>query len=159
MMKILITAIFFMNFIFFLGCDKDMNNRRKVEETAWRNKTHDNFVKQARMFPFRASEDKKQQIIANYSKLTVGMTKEEVANLLGDPDIEETVHSKLIDNPGFMGWHWRYCVYKLANFGQNLKEDQEVEIFYDTKGRISWIVPLNIKGLVEKGSPSHHDDR
>jgi hypothetical protein len=35
--------------------------------------------------------------------------------------------------------------------------DPCVEIFFDTNGRATWIVPSNIGGLAEKGSCSRHD--
>ena len=137
-------VLLIMNFVFSVGCEENSTSKIK-EKSPWKNMTYDNFVKNE-VLPYDAPEKKKQQLITNYNKLHAGMTREEVAVLLGDPDWEDTVHSKL-NKPGFMGWCWLYWVYKLEKIGQNLKHDKQIEIFFDIEGRLEKAHSLNINEL------------
>lgn len=139
-------------FIIISACQKDKISRDfKNEETLY--KSDEEFSEEVKNFPYIASDSKRLQIISNYDKLSLTMTKGEVFNILGAPDVEAKIYSKNKE-PGFLGWQWVYYLYKTDAWGQNLKKDKELEIFYNRQGRIFWVVPLNIEGLTEKGNPS-----
>lgn len=136
-----------------LGMGKRDGRDWAVDEPTALRHTYDEFVEMVGTFPYSAPEAKRQQIITNYPRLALGMTKEQVLAGLGEPDVELLLSPKIrakTKGGGFHGWAWRYYLYKLERGGQNSKYDQEVEIFFDPTGRVTWIVPSNIEGLIEK---------
>ena len=87
-----------------------------------------------------------------FSELKIGMTKKEVSSVIGDPDFSEYMHAK--EPPGkYKGSEWTYYFYKPDPNLVNEKLDRGLFLFFGTNDKLNWIVPKNIEGLIEKGSP------
>ena len=114
------------------------------------------FVSRVGQFPYTASEAKKQSIVTNYGRLVPGLAREQELQILGEPDIETLLYTKYARTraKGFLGWSWTYFLFKLEPSGENLRQDKTVHVFFDTQGCLQWVVPRNIEGLEEMGSPS-----
>jgi outer membrane protein assembly factor BamE (lipoprotein component of BamABCDE complex) len=118
-------------------------------------KTFQQFIS-SKSFPYSIQENRKKQIIDNYQKLEIGMTKQEVNTFIGEPDFSKYMHSK--DSPSkYLGSKWTYYFYKPAANIVNEKLDRGLLIYYGTDDKTNWIVPRNIEGLTEKGGPSRND--
>jgi len=102
-------------------------------------------------FPYMAPRERRDRIVAGYSRLRVGMTKDEVAVTIGEPDYSQLTTSKS-PSPGWTGSAWMYYLSMLSD-GANTR-DAVVHVFFDREDRAIWIVPSNIGELHEKGSLS-----
>ncbi len=105
----------------------------------------------AHTFPYSATSEKRDHITKNYSRLRVGLSKSEVATILGDPDCSEQECSKG-PREEYLGTSWTYYFEKPNPNLVNLIHDKTVEIFFDPTGKVHWVVS-NIEGLEEIGKP------
>ena len=115
-------------------------------------RSYEEFRSAVKSFPYTASPERKERILAGYPKLEVGMTKEQVAVLIGEPDYSQLSYGPKGPNMRWKGSSWSYYLYKRGD-GVN-SFDPVVQVFFGTNDRAKWIVPSNIEGLREKGSPS-----
>lgn len=129
----------------FLGCNKD---KLDYEKDGLRFNTEEMFREKVKNFPYVASEGRKEKIIKNYSQLKIGMSKEEVLSILGEPDVEVKLFPKYSNRPVILGWAWIYYFYKLDSWGQNLGKDQEIYIIYGIDNRVKEVAVSNISGLI-----------
>ena len=114
-------------------------------------KTYEEFAAAIKSYPYEASQARKDRIVKNFPKLAVGMSKDQIAGLIGDPDYSRLDYAKEPSDRA-VGSSWTYWLRKRDN-GVNAL-DPCLEIFFGTDDRAHWIVPSNIDGLKEKGSPS-----
>jgi hypothetical protein len=105
----------------------------------------------ANRFPYSAPSEKKDRITKNYNRLRVGLSKAEVATILGDPDCSDQMRSKG-PKDYYVGTSWTYFLEKPNPSSSNLKLDKTVEVFFDPTGKVDWVVS-NIEGLAEIGPP------
>ncbi len=113
--------------------------------------TPEAFAESVGKFPYIAPETKRQRLLAIYPTLKPGMTKVEIVLKLGEPDIDTPVYGKLMTraNPtGSLGSLWEYYLYKFEPH-ENVKYDQKIVVFFDSKGYMKRSVPQNIKELTE----------
>jgi hypothetical protein len=112
--------------------------------------TYEEFAAAVMSYPYEASQARKDRIVKNYPKLAVGMSKDRVAELIGDPDYSGLGYGPKGPNEKWRGSDWTYWFRKRDN-GIN-SFDPVVQIFFGTDDRAHWIVPSNIDGLKEKDS-------
>jgi hypothetical protein len=112
-------------------------------------KTVEEFDAAIKSYPYEAPPPRKSRIVENYPKLAVGMSKDQVAGLIGEPDYSELDYGPKGPHEKWLGSHWMYWLRK-RDSGVNML-DPCLEIFFGTDGRAHWIVPSNIAGLTEKG--------
>lgn len=105
----------------------------------------------AHTFPYSASVEKRNRITNKYGRLRVGLTKAEVAAILGDPDCSDQSRSKG-PRDEYLGSSWTYYLAKPDYRLSNLKDDKTVEVFFGPTGKVHWVVS-NIDGLEEIGKP------
>lgn len=115
-------------------------------------RTYEDFKASIRSFPYTASPERRDRLVAGYSKVDVGMTKEDIARVIGDPDYSELGYGPKGPNMKWQGSSWMYYLSKRGDLVNIL--DPSVQIFFDREDRAVWIVPSNIEGLAAKGSPS-----
>lgn len=118
-------------------------------------KSYEAFAAIIKTYPYEAPQPRKDRVIKNYSKLEIGMPKDQVAGLIGEPDYSRPSYGA--KRPTDMRWpgsSWTYYLYKRSDLVNTL--DACVQIFFGTDDHVKWIVPSNIEGLVEKGSPAHN---
>ena len=108
------------------------------------------FAAAIRSYPYEAPQTRKNTIVKNFPRLEVGMPKEQVAELIGDPDYSELSYGPKGPFPRWLGWWWIYWLRK-RDSGVNVF-DPCVNISFDTDGRAKWIAPSNVAGLTEKGT-------
>lgn len=105
----------------------------------------------AHSFPYFASVEKRDRITKNYAQLRLGLSKAEVANILGTPDYSQGEWSKG-PRDEYMGYGWKYFLEKPNPNNSNVKLDKTVEVFFDPTGKVHWVVS-NIDGLAEMRKP------
>jgi hypothetical protein len=115
--------------------------------------TKEQFASNVKSFPYMASEERKLMIIGNYSKLSEGISKQQVADILGDPDYSDVIALKTFWGMRPHGSQWLYCVYCVSKYAGTDGADRVIEILFDLDGKAKWIVPRGIEGLAEKGRP------
>ena len=101
----------------------------------------------AHTFPYVASVERKQRILSNYSQLRIGLSKAEVAMLLGEPDCSKRHCPK--ERVEYLGTSWEYYLEKPRS-ESNEKYDKLVYVSFDPKGKVKW-VSSNVDGLPEIG--------
>ena len=113
--------------------------------------TYEEFAAAIKSYPYEAPQARKDRIVKNYPKLELGMTKDQIAELIGEPDFSQFGYAKGPKGPRekWLGSYWMYY-FRQRNNGFNVY-DPCLEIFFDTNDRAHWIVPENIDGLKEKG--------
>ncbi len=114
-------------------------------------RSYEEFKASVGSFPYNAPRERRERILAGYSKLDVGVTKDEVAAAIGEPDYSQLNYGPKGPNMPLIGSSWVYYLSKRGDRANNL--DPVVHVFFGTDGRARWIVPSNIEGLHEKGSP------
>jgi len=119
-------------------------------------KTCEEFEAAIKSYPYEASQARKDRIVKNYPKLAIGMAKDQIAGLIGEPDCSGLIYGPKGPGEKWLGSAWTYCLRKRDN-GSNAF-DPCVEIFFGTDDRAGWIVPSNIDGLTEKRSPSRQSN-
>src|SRR5437879_3315919 len=102
---------------------------------------------------YYASSTRVKQIKENYSKLQIGMKREEVEKLLAAPDFEDPGISRTYsEKRRWCGYQWGYYVSK-TDINQAAMDDEGVFLSFDSSGKLTWAAPQNLKGLKQKGSP------
>jgi hypothetical protein len=114
-------------------------------------RSYNDFKQAVGSFPYTAPQERQNRIRSGYAQVAVGANKDEVARALGEPDFTQNDYSKEA-RPGWLGSSWSYYLSKRSDGGN--VSDPVVHVFFGTDGRATWIVPSNIEGLHEKGSPS-----
>src|SRR3954454_1797134 len=56
-------------------------------------RTREEFAAAVKTFPYASPEERNSQLIKNYANLSEGMSKEQVAAVLGDPDYSDVIVS------------------------------------------------------------------
>jgi|SRR5262245_14393689 len=109
------------------------------------------FMKTIKPGRYEASDTRKNQIYKNYLKLKVGMSKEEVSFLIGDPDYSDPSYGPKSFNPKWKGWSWKYnIVWENTKF-VNEHNDEWIKIYFGTDDRAHWIVASRKTGLPSIG--------
>ena len=98
-----------------------------------------------------ASPERRARVYAGYEKLEPGMSKDQVAALIGEPDYSEAGYGPKGPGERWLGSSWTYWLGKQDD-GVNLY-DPMVEVFFGTDGRADRITS-SIRGLREKRMPS-----
>jgi hypothetical protein len=91
-------------------------------------------------------------VLGNYSKLTVGMSKQQIATILGDPDFSTITGPKTLNGIRPNGTGWFYGIHCENQFCGTDGPDKMIEVFFSMEDRAEWIVPHGINTLREIGS-------
>jgi hypothetical protein len=130
------------------GCNKNNQSRAVPKQDGRR--SYEVFAATVESYPYDAPPERKAQIIAGYPRLEVGMDKDQVAKLIGEPDYSQHSYGPKGPNMPWKGSSWTYWL-RMRDDGVNMKAPS-VEIFFGTDDRAHWIVST-VDGLGEKGSP------
>ena len=114
--------------------------------------TYEEFKATIRSFPYTAPRERRDRIVRGYSELEIGMTKEQVARVIGEPDYSVLGYGPKGPDMKWKGSSWVYYLSKREDLANS--HDPVVRVFFDTENRAVWIVPSNVEGLREKGSAS-----
>jgi hypothetical protein len=102
-------------------------------------------------FPYVASSDRQKRFREDYSLLSVGLTKAEVLEVLGEPDYSQQGWSKT-EPREYLGSHWIYFFEKPNPNLVNEDKDKRIDVFFEPYDRVDWIAS-NVEGLGQIGSP------
>ena len=133
-----------------LSCGKNEREATQIPDRDGK-RSYADFKQAVGSFPYTAPEERQSRIRKGYAQLAVGATKEQVASALGEPDYSQNNFSK-DGKPKWLGSSWLYYLSKRSDGANSF--DPVVHVFFGTDGRATWIVPSNIDGLNEMGSPS-----
>jgi len=114
--------------------------------------TYEEFNSTIRSFPYTAPRERRDRIVRGHSTLEIGMTKEQVARVIGEPDYSVLGYGPKAPDMKWKGSSWVYYLSKREDLANS--HDPVVRVFFDTENRAVWIVPSNVEGLREKGSTS-----
>ena len=115
-------------------------------------KTYEEFRASIQSFPYTAPRERRDRIVQGYSTLDVGMTKDNVARVIGEPDYSRLSYGPKGPRMTWQGSSWVYYLSKRDD-GANTR-DAIVHVSFNTDDRAVWIKAENIEGLREKGTPS-----
>lgn len=111
--------------------------------------TAEKFEKGIKQYPYSAPPERIAKITTGLTKVERDMTKQQILNLLGQPDYSRLDYGPKGPGEKWLGSSWVYWLSKRDN-GINMN-DPCVHVFFDTKDRADWIVPSNIHGAHEIG--------
>ena len=103
---------------------------------------------------YDAPEARKQKILSNYSRLQAGMTKQEIASIIGAPDYSHANYGPKGPGEKWLGWSWDYILAWPEIEIVNEAQAEWVEIFFDTEDRATWIAPSSKTKLPALGGPN-----
>ncbi len=136
--------------IFLFSCKEKVIYTGSEEES--QNYKFSQFIKQIHKFPYEAGAEKRKKVIEGFSKLTLGIDKEKVKKLLGEPDAEsfsyDTTKGKI-----YVGSSWGYYLRRHEAVYANEQYDQTVSLYFDPDGKLYWVHQDNIDTLKDKGGP------
>jgi hypothetical protein len=107
--------------------------------------------------PFVAPDKKKQQILQDYSRLKVAMSREEVEKVLGNPDFSSPrPAARLATAPEpteqVCSSEFAYVITKKTENMADL-DDVAVYLLFTEAGKLYWAIPQNLPGLKPLGAP------
>ncbi len=110
------------------------------------------FIENIGKFPYEAEAEKRKRVTGGFSKLTLGLNKDDVKKMLGEPDAEffdyDTTRGKT-----YVGSSWGYYLRRHEAKYANDKYDQVVFIYFNPEEKLYLAIPDNIDSLHTKGSP------
>lgn len=137
-----------------LGCRH--NPTPTTQPVADHKPSYEDFVS-THTFPYIASPERQAHLRQNYSRLSVGLVKDQVLEILGEPDYSSQEWSKQMPRQ-YIGSNWTYFFEKPDYNLTNLEKDKSIEVYFDASDGAHWIVS-NVEGLKEMGSPQRRDSR
>lgn len=149
-------SIILLLFSFILaGCYRDKQPQAIPKSDG--KKSYKEFVAGVKIFPYEASLSRKDPIIRNYSKLEIGMSKDQIVALIGEPDYSQLSYGPKGPGEKWLGSTWNYFLYLNDSKSSqlNAKPDQWIEIFFDTEDKAHCIGPSKNLGLEKKGCVSN----
>ena len=114
-------------------------------------KSYEEFRATIKSFPYATVAKRRSYILKNYPSLRVGMSKKQVAALIGDPDYSTPIYAYGPKGPQerWRGSIWTYILF-MREDAMN-ENDPKIQIFFGTDGLVRWAVPSGIAGLSEIG--------
>ncbi|MBI5091641.1 MAG: outer membrane protein assembly factor BamE [Candidatus Hydrogenedentes bacterium] len=110
------------------------------------------FMSEIVSYPYEAQNERRQTIMDNVSKLTLGMTKEQVQDLIGSPDYEWLNYSKA-DGMKYAGADDAYCLHIEESQEANEQRGVEAVLYFDADDVLYWVLPRNMSNAQEIGGP------
>ena len=93
------------------------------------------------VFPYQATDQRRESILFYRQKVQVGMNGDEVLNIMGNPDEIDTL--AFVGDPP-RGWIWDYNIYK--KFGRAPDDtDIYVSVYFDTKGKVKEVSAKSVE--------------
>jgi hypothetical protein len=116
-------------------------------------RSYKDFAAGIKAYPYEAPQSRKERIIRNFPTLEIGMTKDQVADVIGDPDFSQNSYGPKGPNMKWGGSTWEYYLAKRDDSAN--ESDPCVFIAFGQDDRANWILPCNIDGLIEMSSWGH----
>ena len=109
------------------------------------------FINGIQQFPYRADDLKFSRVVGNFHSLKLGLSKEEVIKLLGEPDAED-FEFRYPDDKNVVGSSFGYYLTRMEKELAN-DQDKEVFLYFNKNGKLYWAQPNNLN-LNDIGGPS-----
>jgi hypothetical protein len=116
------------------------------------------FLESINTFPYEAPKAKQDKIRSEFPKLSLGMEKKEVEEILGKPDAEFITYDLQKGKEELIQYSLAYYLYRHEKKLVSDKIDRTVFLYFDANAKLYWAVPTNVESLVQAGGPSHASD-
>jgi len=113
--------------------------------------SYNDFEKKITRYPYIASKERSDKIVAGLKKVEVCMNKKQIMQLLGPPDYSQINYGPKGPGEKWLGSSWMYFLSKESELVN--RNDPSVSVSFDTKDRAQWIAPSNVEGAYEIGTP------
>ncbi len=94
---------------------------------------------------------RERALVWAYSRLRLGMTRYQVSEILGPPDVTRT---RIDNEPSGTRYGWAYKYFIRLREGGPIIYDQSIQLYFGVDGRLDWAVPGNLENLVDIGRPT-----
>ena len=111
-------------------------------------KSYEEFHATIKSFRYSAPAERKERLLKNYASLRVGMTKNEVSALIGDPDYSEIAFGPKGPGEHWLGSDWNYVLFKEEDVTTSIG----IFISFGTDGLLRWAAPSRLPQFSEIGS-------
>ena len=141
------------SFILLLGCSKEHIEIAVFEESKKYN--FSNFIKTIDEFPYTAPPEKRKIIINSYQYLKIGMKKDKVKDVFGDPDAEFLEYKRKYkenSKDNLMGYTWVYYLHRIDSVYAS-EGDKNLVLYFNIDDVLYLSMPDNIDSLKLMGGP------
>ncbi len=149
--KIIIIAVMVLFSTLILGCKEKVIYTGYEEES--RNYQFSKFIKNIKTFPYEAAPEKRDKLVRDFPRISVGINKTAAKELIGEPDAEfysyETAKGKK-----YAGSSWGYYLRRQQAELANEQYDKTVFLYFDPDDKLYWAHPDNIAPLKDIGGPN-----
>lgn len=115
------------------------------------------FIESIETLPYTADQSKVSRVQEGFKRLSLGMRKEDVQKLMGNPDGEWFDYSlNGTDTEEFTGSAWAYSL-KRFDYDLASEEDQAINLYFKPNEELYWAYPVNVAGLAPLGGPNLRD--
>ncbi len=139
-------------FLLFVGaCDT---------ETKWVLESHESqrysftqFIASIKKFPFTADQSKISRVKEGFKRLSLGMRKDDVKKIMGEPDYEMFHYRPKDKNKELIESTWGYYLKLFESDLVNESFDETVVLYFKPNEELYWGDPGNIADLKSLGGP------
>jgi hypothetical protein len=112
------------------------------------------FMESIAKFPYSAEERKVSRVKEGFRRLVVGMDKDAVGRLMGEPDAEMLHYKPTSKGKELVYSTWTYYLKRFER--EQFKEDfdQMVALYFKPDGVLYWADPGHTDGLMAVGAPT-----
>jgi hypothetical protein len=107
-------------------------------------------------YPYEADQEKQARVIAGFGRLVPGLSMDDVAKSMGNPDAEflNSISSKTGNKLAYTTWAYYLRRHDRDRFKEGF--DQAVFVHFKPNGEVYWADPASTPGLIRVGSPDLH---
>ncbi|GEM_PF-2607234 len=132
------------------ACSKEPSVQRTVESPQYGFTV---FINGIAKFPYEAPKARQEKVQGGYAQIKLGMNKEDVKKLLGEPDAEFMTYRASKGKETLASSSWAYYLARREIKFANEKYDKIVFIHFDANEKLYWAVPSNVERLARIGEP------
>jgi hypothetical protein len=116
------------------------------------------FIESIEKFPYTADQSKSSRVREGFKRLSLGMKKDEVRKVMGEPDAESLNYKPMRKSKELIYTTWDFYLKrreaKLATDGF----DEAIYLYFKPNGELYWADPSNIAELKPLGGPHLHPE-
>ncbi|GMV91252.1 MAG: hypothetical protein AMXMBFR82_10300 [Candidatus Hydrogenedentota bacterium] len=112
------------------------------------------FIDSIPSFPYDAPASRQERIVEAFPKLEIGMDKERVRELLGDPDAEFQEYAGK-DEDAFLGSSWGFYLHRHDAELVDEEHDRTIFVEFDTSGKVDRARLDEPRSLLELNDPAY----
>lgn len=136
----------------------DSNTHLALESHESQEYSFSRFIGNIESLPYTADQSKLSEVKEGFKRLSLGMRKNEIKKIMGEPDSETMSYKPTKKNKALIYSTWGYY---LKRFARNLVTDgwdAMVILYFKPNGELYWADPINVPGLKVLGGPQLHPE-